>query len=232
MASQKRGVPCLVSRPGVFRRLHLVDVNAETWKIVGPEHRVVQPALLQPRENLIIRVVGVVSVVLVVESALRELLDAERGRGQIDREICHHSDRRAVARAVQSDPDTEKFAERGELDHRREAADVAHVDADEVDETVLDQGQILVDVDKELPHRNRHGRVLTHDPEVLALFWRQRVLQEEEPVGLQRLGQLDGRGGRQALVRVVAELDGLPCSKRRPLLRQLFLRLFVPSLSW
>ena len=62
------------------------------------------------------------------------------------------------------------------------AADVAHVDADKVDEPVLDQRQVLRLIDEELAHRDRGGGLLPDQAEVLQLLRRQRILQEEHPV--------------------------------------------------
>ena len=49
--------------------------------------------------------------------------------------------------------------------------------------------------------------MLPDELEVVVLLRRQRVLEEEEAVGLQRLGEVDGLRRGQPLVRVVAQLD-------------------------
>ena len=62
------------------------------------------------------------------------------------------------------------------------AADVAHVHADEIDEPVLDQRQVLRLIDEELAHGDGGGGLLPDQAEVLQLLRRQRIFQEEHPV--------------------------------------------------
>jgi hypothetical protein len=81
------------------------------------------------------------------------------------------------------------------------------MDPDEVDEPVLDQGQVLTDVDIELAHRQRDRRLLPQQREVAVVFRRQRILEKEEAVGLQRAGHADRHDRRHPFVDIVEQLD-------------------------
>ena len=66
-----------------------------------------------------------------------------------------------------------------------------------------------MDVREQLSHSNRHRGMCPNLPEVIQLLRGQRVFEEEEPVWLQSLSELDGLAVVQAFVGVVAELDCL-----------------------
>ena len=77
------------------------------------------------------------------------------------------------------------------------------MDADEVDQPLLDEGQVLVLRVEELAHRDRDARLLAQQPEVVVVFGRERILEEEQAIGLERLAQIDPLVEGHALVDVV-----------------------------
>ena len=74
------------------------------------------------------------------------LLDAEVRPGEIELQVGGVPDRRDISRAVPGRAHPEELAEGGQLAGRGDPADVGDVDADEVDQPVLDQRQVLVEL--------------------------------------------------------------------------------------
>ncbi len=133
-------------------------------------------------------------------------VDAEVVRGQLERELRCVRDRRGVAGAVPSRAHAEELRQRRHLARRREAADLRDVNADEVDQPLGDQRQVLVDGVEQLAHRDRHARLLAQLPEPAVVLGRERVLEEEEVVGLERLAEVDRFVELHALVDIVQQL--------------------------
>jgi hypothetical protein len=124
-------------------------------------------------------------------------------------QIGRMADGRDVARAVPRRPDPEELRERRELPRGSDAADVRDVHPDEVDQAVPDERHGLALADEQLPHRDRRAGLRSKEAQVLLVLRRNRVLQEEQPVGLEVLGELDGHDRGHPLVNVVEQLDVL-----------------------
>src|SRR5204862_5097560 len=103
--------------------------------------------------------------------------------------------------------DAEVFAQRRDLPRRAQPAYLRDVNADEVDQPILDERQVLVLRVEQLAHRDRNARLLPQQPEMVVVFGRERILEEEQPIRLERLAQVDGLVQRHALVDVVQQLD-------------------------
>ena len=104
-------------------------------------------------------------------------------------------------------PHAEEFRERRELPCRRDPADVRDMDADEVDQAILDHGDVLALADVQLAHGQGRAGLGPEQAVVLLVLRREHVLEEEQPVGLEVLGELDGHDRWHPLVNVVEQLD-------------------------
>ena len=106
--------------------------------------------------------------------------------------------------------DSEEFAQGGELPRRCQTADSVETDADEVDEALANERHILNRVGEELTKRDGRRTLASKKSQVLRIFGRNRIFEEEEPVRLECFGQLNRIDRRDALVHVMQELDVLP----------------------
>ena len=81
------------------------------------------------------------------------------------------------------------------------------MDADEIDQPILDERHVLVLRVEQLAHRERDAGLLAQQAEVIVVLRRERVLEEEQAIRLERLAQVDRLIQRDALVHVVQQLD-------------------------
>jgi hypothetical protein len=93
-------------------------------------------------------------------------------------------------------------------------------DADEVDEPLRHERQVLLHGVEQLTHRDRDAGVLAQLPEPRVVFRRERILEEEQVVRFERLAQVDRFVQLDALVHVVQQLD-LRAQLRAQVLEQL-----------
>jgi hypothetical protein len=171
-----------------------IEVDAPAGRLVRP-----QPAVLDPQragEHLVRR--------LVVEVTL---LDAEGNRTDIERDIRGGPDRRRVARAVPRRTHATQLGQVGELARRGEAADVGDMRADEVDAAVADQAYGVAHGRGQLTDRERHRRGSPHLGQPVPVFRREHVLEEEQPVRLERPREQDRFLRSEPGVDVVQQLD-------------------------
>ena len=89
----------------------------------------------------------------------------------------------------------------------RDAADVADVHADEVDQPFGDEGLPLAWVDEQLAHRQPRRALAADHAEPVDVLRGQRVLQEEQVERLDILGEPHCIDGLQPFVDVVQQLD-------------------------
>jgi hypothetical protein len=94
------------------------------------------------------------------------------------------------------------------------------MDADEIDQPLLDQRHVLVRIDVELAHRDRRDAVLAQHGEVPVVLRRERVLEKEEPILIELLREPDRVHRRDPLVDVVQQLN-LRAERRANVLEQL-----------
>ena len=120
------------------------------------------------------------------------------GRGLIDRVV--------VAALLPGGIDAEGFAEARDLAARRDAARFGYPHADVVDEALGDEGRPFVRIHEEFAHGLRRRALLPDEAVPLHLFGRKDVLEEEEPVGFEALGQGHRRLWPEMLVHVVGQL--------------------------
>src|SRR5919202_2093611 len=179
---------------GVARGQRFVDVDAQPGLLVRPQHAV--PNLGTTREDL---------ARPLAEDML--LLDTEVVTGQVELQVGRVPNRRHVAGAVPRRAHAEELAQRRQLPGHAQTTDVRDVHADEVDQPIADQRHVFGLIDEQLAHGDRHRRLLAQDAEVLDVFRRERVLQEEQPVRLEVARQLDRLDRRHKLVHVVQQLD-------------------------
>ena len=116
--------------------------------------------------------------------------------------VAHRGD---VARSVPRRADAVHGGHGRDVAGRRDAAHLADVHAQEVDEPTLDQGQPFGGVVEELPHGDGRGGGLAHAAEPLVVLGRQGVFEEEQVEGFELLREDDGVGGREPLVGVVEQ---------------------------
>ena len=120
------------------------------------------------------------------------------GRGLVDRVV--------VAPLLPGGVDAEGFAEARDLATRRDAARLGYPHADVVDEALGDEGRPFVGIHEEFPHGLGRRALFPDEPVPLHLFRGQHVLNEEDAVGFQPLGQGHRRLWAQMLVHVVGQL--------------------------
>ncbi len=135
------------------------------------------------------------------------LLDAEVGADDVEGYLGHVADGRDVAWSVPGGADVELFGEHGDLATRGEAADLRDMAADVINEALGDEGLPLVRAVEELAHGERGGAVLADLAEVVDVFGREGVFEEEEVELLGLLGELYGLIRGIALVHVVEKAD-------------------------
>ena len=135
------------------------------------------------------------------------LLDPEVVAGQVELQVGRVPDRRHVARSVPGGADAEELAQRGQLPGHAQPADVRNVDADEIDQPIADERDVFGLIHEQLAHRDRNRRLLTQDAKVLDVFWRKRVFEKKELVGLEVAREPDRLDGWHPLVDVVEQLD-------------------------
>ena len=116
------------------------------------------------------------------------------------------ADGRYIARSMERRTHAKSLAQRGQFAGRCDPADGADVHADEIDQLVDDQRPPFQRMGEQFAHRKRRGGVLANHLEPLLVLRRQRVFQEEQPVGLKRLGQPHGVDRRQPFVNIVEQL--------------------------
>ena len=89
-------------------------------------------------------------------------------------------------------PDAEELAQRLPPCAPAQAADLRDVDANEVDQALGDERDVLVLRVEQLSHRQRDGRLLPQQTEVVVLFGREWILEEEQPILFELLAERDG----------------------------------------
>ena len=97
---------------------------------------------------------------------------------------------------------------------RREAAHLADVHPDEVDQAPLDQRAPFERIVEQFAHRQRGRTLRANLREPVDVFRRERVFQKEQLVRLDRFGETHRVDRRQALVDVVQQFD-LVAERRR-----------------
>ena len=117
------------------------------------------------------------------------------------------ADRRNVAGPVPGGTNAVHAGECRHVSGRREAAHLADVHADKVDQPVLDERRPLSRVVEEFPHRDGRGALLPDVSEPLQVFRRERVLQEEQLEGFRVFRELDRVHRNEPFVNVVEEFD-------------------------
>src|ERR1017187_3199759 len=125
----------------------------------------------------------------------RVLLDAEVVADQVERHVCGVADGGDVAGAVPGGLDAVDLGHGGDLAHGRQAAGLAHVDADVIDQASGDERGPLVRAVEELAHGDGRGTLTADLVEVRDVFGRERVFHEEHLEALGILEELDGLVG-------------------------------------
>ena len=123
----------------------------------------------------------------------------------IEVEVCGMANLRGVALTVQGCSDSERLRKRGDFAGRRYPTDLADVHTDEVDQAPGDQRLPLVGIVEELTHRQRRRALAADRLEPTDILRRQSILQEEQPVLLDVLGELDGIDGVETFVDIVEQ---------------------------
>ena len=86
---------------------------------------------------------------------------------------------------------------------RTQSANLRDVDADEVYQPVFDQRHVFVLRVEQFAHRQRRRGLLAQQPEMIVLFRRERVFEEEEAMPFDVFTELNRLRQRHTLVHVV-----------------------------
>src|SRR3712207_1094134 len=78
--------------------------------------------------------------------------------------------------------------------------------ADEIDQTLPDERHVLGLIHEQLAHSDGRRGALAHQPEVLCVLRRERVLEEKQVVGFEFSGEAYGLYRRYTLVDIVQQL--------------------------
>src|SRR5919202_7139320 len=100
-----------------------------------------------------------------------------------------------------------ELAERRHLARRGDAADLADMRPNEVDQPFCDQRNPFTLIIEELAHRDRGSGLVAQDAEPLGLLGRQRIFEKEELVGLYGFLGLHRLGRLEAFVNIMQQLD-------------------------
>src|SRR5438046_930959 len=103
--------------------------------------------------------------------------------------------------------DPEKFAERRNFSSHANAADLAEVASDVIDEAVFDDIHVLVGVIEEFTHRNGRGALLAQNFEITDILRAKRIFHEEWMILLDFFANIDRVDGIEAFVHVVEQFD-------------------------
>src|SRR3954471_20267845 len=103
--------------------------------------------------------------------------------------------------------DTKEFAEMGQFLGDRESADGGDMDADKIDQAILDQHFPFGLIDEEFAHGDRDRGRFAHAFEPANVLRREWILKEEETELLQFFSQINGEDGLNALVDIVQEFE-------------------------
>src|SRR5919107_5942727 len=109
-------------------------------------------------------------------------------------------------------PNAEELAIGSRFARHAQAADIRDMHADEVDQTLPDERHVLGLIHEQLAHSDGRGGALAHQPEVLRILGRERVLEEEQVVGFEFSGEAYGLYRREAAGDVVEQ--PLPAAAR------------------
>src|SRR5919112_3424875 len=89
-------------------------------------------------------------------------------------------------------PNAEELAKGSQFARHAQAADIRDMHADEIDQTLPDERHVLGLIHEQLAHSDGRGGALAHQPEVLRILGRERVLEEEQVVGFEFSGEAYG----------------------------------------
>src|SRR6266545_823739 len=137
----------------------------------------------------------------------RALVDAEVVAGQFERKLRRMSHGRSVAGAVPGRADAEELRERLNLARRTESSDLRNVDSDEVYQPVFDQRHVFMLRVEQFAHRQRRRGLLAQQPEMIVLFRRERVFEEEEAMPFDVFTELYRLCQSHALMHVVQQFN-------------------------
>ena len=114
-------------------------------------------------------------------------------------------------------PRTVHLAAREDLLRHRDSARVHHVDPQVVEQLVLDQGLELPLVRELLARRERQVHLVPHELQGVRVNRADRVLEEIEPIGLERMPEIGGLRGTEHRVGVEDQVDRISESRAQQL---------------